>query len=73
MDYQTLMRDLGIGLAVIGVVMLVGYSLYELFTSESSMILKLSITAIVAGIVLAILSLITEKMGKQDSEVERKY
>lgn len=73
MDYQKSMRELGIGLAVIGVVILVGYSLYELFTSESSLILKLSIAAIVSGIVLAIVSLITEKKGKQDFEVERKY
>ena len=53
--------------------MLLGYALYNFFTIESSLILKISIGAIVAGIVLALLALIMEKMSVEDKEIERRY
>ena len=73
MNSNTTVRNLGIGLTVIGFIVLMGYALYNIFTVESSLILKMSIVAIVAGIVLVILTLMKEKMGVKDKEIERKY
>jgi len=73
MDSNTVVKNLGIGLTVIGFVLLLGYALYNFFTIKSSLILKMSIGAIVAGIVLVLLALIKEKMGVEDKEIERRY
>ncbi len=73
MDSNTVVKNLGIGLTVIGFVLLLGYALYNFFTIESSPILKMSIGAIIAGIVLVLLALIKEKMGVEDKEIERRY
>jgi uncharacterized membrane protein len=73
MDSDTTVRNLGIGLTVIGFILLVGYALYNLFTTESDLILKMSIAIIVAGIVLVLLTLMKEKMNGKDKEIERRY
>ncbi|MCG7849736.1 MAG: hypothetical protein MIO93_11245 [ANME-2 cluster archaeon] len=73
MDSNTAVRNLGIGLTVIGIIVLVGYAFYNILTIESNMVLKLSLAAIILGILLALLSLIKEKMGTNDAEVQRKY
>ncbi|KKG08744.1 hypothetical protein EO95_03735 [Methanosarcina sp. 1.H.T.1A.1] len=73
MNSNTAVRNLGIGLTVTGLILLVGYALYDIFTTESSLILKISITAIVAGIGLVLLILIKEKMSVKDKEIERRY
>ncbi len=73
MDSNTAVRNLGIGLAIIGIILLVGYAFYNILTIESDMILKISLATIILGIILALLSLIKEKMGTNDAEVERKY
>jgi len=72
MESNTAMRNLGLGLAVIGIVMLVGYAFYNIFI-ESNSVLKLSLAAIISGIIIALLSLIKEKIGTKDTEIERKY
>ncbi|KKG16763.1 hypothetical protein EO98_14775 [Methanosarcina sp. 2.H.T.1A.6] len=73
MNSNTAVRNLGIGLTVTGLILLVGYALYDIFTTESSLVLKISITAIVAGIGLVLLILIKEKMSVKDKEIERRY
>jgi uncharacterized membrane protein len=73
MDSNTAVRNLGISLAVTGIILLVGYTFYNLLTIESNLVLKLSIAAFILGIVLTLLSLIKEKIGKKDTEIERKY
>jgi len=73
MDNNTAVRNLGIGLAVIGIIMLVGYAFYNILTLESNLVLKLSLAAIILGIVIALLSLIKERIGTKDTEIERKY
>jgi hypothetical protein len=73
MNSNTAVRNLGIGLTVTGLILLVGYALYDIFTTESSLVLKISITAIVAGIGLVLLILIKEKTGGKDKEIERRY
>ena len=72
MDSNKALRNLGIGLAVIGIIMLVGYAFYNIFI-ESNSVLKLSLAAIISGIIIALLSLIKEKIGTKDTEIERKY
>ncbi|MDW7775619.1 MAG: hypothetical protein SCH39_04670 [Methanosarcinales archaeon] len=62
MDGNTAVRNIGIALAVIGIIVLVGYTFYTFLTLENNMILKLSFTTIILGILLALLSLIKEKM-----------
>ncbi len=73
MNSNTAVKNLGVGLAVVGFVLLMGYALYNFFTLESSLVLKMSIGAIVAGIVLVLLALIKEKMNVEDKEIERRY
>ena len=66
-------RNIGIGLTVMGFIMLLGSAFYETLASNESMILKLSIAAIILGMTVVLLSLIREKMVAKDNEVERKY
>lgn len=73
MNNNTALKNLGIGLAVIGFILLIGYGLYNLFTIESSLVLKVSIGAIVAGVALVLLILIKEKTSIEDKETERRY
>ncbi|MBC2699450.1 MAG: hypothetical protein HF976_05040 [ANME-2 cluster archaeon] len=73
MDNNTAVRNLGIGMAVIGIILLVGYVFYNILTIESNLILKLSFAAIILGIIVALLSLIKERIGTKDTEIERKY
>lgn len=73
MNSNTSLKNIGTGLAVIGFVLLLGYGLYNFFTEESSPVLKVSIGAIVAGIILVLLTLIKEKVSVKDKETERKY
>ncbi len=73
MDSNTAVRNLGIGMAVIGIILLVGYAFYNILTMESNLILKLSLSAIILGIIIALLSLIKERIGTNDNEIERKY
>ncbi len=73
MDSNTAVRNLGIGLAVIGIIMLVGYAFYNILTIESNLILKLSLAVIILGIIIALLSLIKERIETKDTEIERKY
>lgn len=73
MNSNTSLKNIGTGLAVIGFVLLLGYGLYNFFTEESSPVLKVSIGAIIAGIILVLLTLIKEKVSVKDKETERKY
>ena len=73
MDSNTAVRNLGIGLTVIGIILLVGYAFYNILTMESNLILKLSLAAIILGIIIALLSLIKERIATKDTEIERKY
>ncbi len=73
MDINTAMRNLGIGMALIGIILLIGYAFYNILTIESNLILKLSLAAIILGIIIALLSLIKERIGTNDTEIERKY
>jgi len=73
MNSNTAVRNIGIGLTVMGFLSLLGYALYNFLTIESSLILKMSIGAIVAGIGLVLLILIKEKMSVEDKEIERRY
>ncbi|RXA21826.1 hypothetical protein EQO05_00895 [Methanosarcina sp. MSH10X1] len=73
MNSYTAVKNLGIGLVVTGIIFLLGFGLYNLFTKESSMVLKISIGAVVAGILLVLSVLIKEKMVIKDKETERRY
>ncbi|NOR48629.1 MAG: hypothetical protein GQ533_11395 [Methanosarcinaceae archaeon] len=73
MNNNTAVRNIGIGLTVIGFILLMMYAFYEILASDTSLILKLSIAAIILGIALALFSLIKEKKAVKDNEIERKY
>lgn len=77
MELNSFIRNLGMALTVIGIILLAGYGIYNLMASiliqSSSMVLNISITAIILGIMMALLSLLIEKIKKKDREVERKY
>ena len=73
MNNNTAVRNIGIALTVIGFILLMIYTFYEVLASDESLILKLSIVAILSGIALALFSLIKEKTAVKDNEIERKY
>lgn len=73
MNSSTSLKSFGIGMAVVGFVLLTGYGIYSFLIVESSPILKVSIGAIVAGILLVFLTLVKEKMSVEDKETERRY
>ena len=73
MNSDTAVKNLGIGLVVMGFLLLLGYALYNFFAITSSLMLRMSIGAIVAGIGLVLLILIKEKINVEDKEIERRY
>ena len=73
MNNNTAVRNIGIGLTLIGFILLMIYTFYEVLASDTSLILKLSIAAILSGIALALFSLVKEKTTAADNEIERKY
>ena len=73
MNSNTVVRNIGIGLTLIGFILLLGYAFYETLASNESLIPKLSITAILLGITVVLFSLIKEKTAAKDKEIERKY
>ena len=73
MNNNTAVRNIGIALTIIGFILLLVYVFYEILASDTSLILKLSIAAILSGIALALFSLIKEKTAAKDKEIERKY
>ena len=73
MNNNTAVRNIGIGLTLVGLILLLVYVFYEILGSDGSLIPKLSIAAILLGIVVVLLSLIREKSAVKDKEIERKY
>ena len=73
MDNNIAVRNIGIGLTLVGFILLMMYVFYEILASDGSLIPKLSIAAILLGIVVVLLSLVKEKTAVKDKEIERKY
>lgn len=73
MNNNRSVRNIGIGLTLVGFILLLVYVFYEILASDENLILKLSIAAILSGIALALFSLIKEKTAAKDKEIERKY
>lgn len=73
MNRNIAVRNIGIGLTLVGFTLLTGFVFYEVLASDGSLIPKLSIAAILLGVVVVLLSLIKEKRAVKDTEIERKY
>ena len=73
MNRNIAVRNIGIGLTLVGFILLLVYVFYEILASDESLILKLSIAAILLGVVVVLLSLTKEKRAVKDKEIERKY
>ena len=73
MNSNTAVRNIGIGLTLVGFILLMMYAFYEILASNENLILKLSIAAIILGITVVLLSLVKEKKAVKDNEIERKY
>ena len=73
MNRNIAVRNIGIGLTLVGFILLIVYAFYEILASNESLILKLSIAAILVGIAVALLPLVNEKRAVKDKEIERKY
>ena len=73
MNNNTTVRNIGIGLTVIGFILLLVYVFYEILASDGSLIPKLSIAAILLGVAVVLFSLVKEKTAAKDEEIERKY
>ena len=73
MNNNTTVRNIGIGLTLIGLILLMIYTFYEILASNENLILKLSIAAILLGITAVLFSLVKEKTAAKDKEIERKY
>ena len=73
MNSNTAVRNIGIASTIIGFILLFVYVFYEILASDESLIPKLSIAAILLGVVVVLLSLVKEKRAVKDNEIERKY
>ncbi|MBW6470792.1 MAG: hypothetical protein K0A90_06175 [Methanosarcinaceae archaeon] len=73
MNRNIAVRNIGIGLTLIGFILLMMYAFYEILASNENLILKLSIAAILLGIMVVLLSLFNENRAVKDKEIERKY
>jgi dipeptide/tripeptide permease len=77
MDVNNTVRNIGMGLMVIGISLIVGFGIYNvltaLLTTDVNWIVKVSITAIILGVTLALFSLLKEKLDKSDTQIQRKY
>ena len=73
MNINLNLRNIGMGLVILGIIVLVGYSLYLLLAAELNSIIRLSLIAIIIGIVIALFSILKEKYENKDHETERKY
>lgn len=73
MNRNIAVRNIGIGLTLIGFILLMMYAFYEILASNENLVLKLSIAAILLGIIVVLLSLVNEKRAVKDEEIERKY
>ena len=73
MNSNTAVRNIGIGLTLVGFILLMMYVFYEILSGDGSLIPKLSIAAIILGITVVLLSLVKEKKAVKDNEIERKY
>ena len=77
MGINSTLRNLGIGLVVFGIIVISGFIIYNtlsvLLATENNVIVKISITAILLGILLTLLSLFKERIEKEDRELERRY
>lgn len=77
MDFNNTVRNFGMGLMVIGIILIVGFGIYNVLTAllitDLNWIVKVSITAIILGIILALFSILKEKLEKSDTQIQRKY
>lgn len=67
------LRDIGMGMVILGLILLLVFGLYTIMVSEIAFIIRISIVAIILGIVIALLSLIKENLESTDHFTERKY
>lgn len=56
-------RSLGILIFIVGILILIVYTMYELFqASDVSLIIKYSLTAVFIGLIIILCSLISERL-----------
>jgi uncharacterized membrane protein YGL010W len=67
------LRDVGMGLLILGLILLIGFGLYSILTSEIYFVIRISLGVIIIGILIAIFSLLKEQTFNKDIEIERKY
>jgi len=67
------LRDVGMGLLILGLILLIGFGLYSILIAEINSVIRISLGAIIIGILIAIFSLLKEQIVNKDMEIERKY
>jgi uncharacterized membrane protein YGL010W len=67
------LRDVGMGLLILGLILLIGFGLYSILTAEIYFVIRISLGVIIIGILIAIFSLLNEQTFNKDIEIERKY
>jgi hypothetical protein len=67
------LRDVGMGLLILGLILLIGFGLYSILTAEIYFVIRISLGVIIIGILIAIFSLLKEQTFNKDIEIERKY
>jgi len=73
MTFNKTLQNIGIGVTVFGIILLIVMSIYNILTTDVDLIYKISTVTIVLGIILTLFALIKEKIQKKDTMTERKY
>lgn len=66
------LRDIGMGLLFLGIILLIGFGVFSILTADIDVIIRISLGAIIIGILIALFSLLKET-GNINREIERKY
>ncbi|MBE0523744.1 MAG: hypothetical protein IBX40_05345 [Methanosarcinales archaeon] len=73
MNLNLTIRNIGIVLVILGVILLMVFWVYTILTAEVDPIIRISLIAIIIGIMITLFSILQEKVKNKDKETKRKY
>ena len=73
MNLNLTIRNIGIVLVILGIILLMVFWVYTILTAEVDPIIRISLIAIIIGIMIALFSILQEKVKNKDNETIRKY
>ena len=73
MNLNLTIRNIGIVLVILGIILLIVFWVYTILTAEVDPIIRISLIAIIIGIMITLFSILQEKVKNKDNETIRKY